>query len=105
MCNWKNPIGSKMGGMCSPSVKTIKIEDFPNATLFLLQPHNQKQLVPALHCSRNQQRDHPPLFSIPSRFSYRVFAESAFAQSVDVTCALCERVEAPDDQAEATNAV
>lgn len=43
-------------GACSQSVKTIKIEDFPNATLFLLYHQTEKQLVLALHCFAQQHR-------------------------------------------------
>lgn len=44
-------------GACSPSVKTIKIEDFPNATLFLLYHQTEKQLVLALHCFATTPRN------------------------------------------------
>lgn len=40
-------------GACSQSVKTIKMEDFPNASLFLLYHQTKKQLVLALHCFHN----------------------------------------------------
>lgn len=43
-------------GACSQSVKTIKMEDFPNASLFLLYHQTKKQLVPALHCFFKKQR-------------------------------------------------
>lgn len=42
-------------GACSQSVKTIKMEDFPNASLFLLYHQTKKQLVPALHCFSQQK--------------------------------------------------
>lgn len=43
--NWHaiGKIDARKWGACSSSVKTIKIEDFPNATLFLLHQHTKKQ--------------------------------------------------------------
>lgn len=50
-------------GACSQSVKTIKMEDFPNATLFLLYHQTEKQLVSALHCLQPHTPRDDQLFS------------------------------------------